>query len=52
MGGWHLHVAGPKRQKTDKHMALNNGYMDRWISGGEKDEVFVRDAETNGSVYP
>lgn len=32
--------------------AENNGGMDRWTNGGQKNKVFVRDAETNGCLYP
>lgn len=48
-GEWHMHAARPTRQTAGTQ---NNGRMDRWISGRHEDEVFVRDAETNGSFYP
>lgn len=46
-----MYAAEPTREMTDT-WAQNNGCMDRWISGGQKNEVFVRDAETNGCLYP
>lgn len=30
--GWNMYEAGLTRQMTDRHMAQNNGCMDRWIS--------------------
>lgn len=47
-----MYAAGPTRRMTDRHMGTEQwmyGQMDKWRG---KDEVFVRDAETNGCFYP
>lgn len=51
-GGWYMCAARPTRQMTDRQVGTEQwmyGQMDKWRG---KDEVFVRDAETNSCFYP
>lgn len=47
-----MYTAEPTREMTVRHMGTEQwmyGQMDKWRA---KNKVFVRDAETNGCLYP